>query len=167
MKPCVWVQADASSIPFAANSFDLVFENTLLCSCYDPVAIILEMVRVCKPGGRVLLGELNPLAPWQLWRRLKAWLGLGPFQRATWHSPSHLQLLLAETHCSTRFVGRAIFIPPFNVRNVLGWRTLAESVGRRFWPWAGAYYILAGVKDNPLIDFRKSRTKSMSDSAIL
>jgi SAM-dependent methyltransferase len=62
----IWLQGDGSAIPFANDSFDLVFENTVLCSCLDPVPVLQEMIRVCKPGGRVLLGELNASAPWQV-----------------------------------------------------------------------------------------------------
>lgn len=148
-KPCVWVQANATSIPFASNCFDMALENTLLCSCSDPAPIIREMIRICKPGGVILLGELNPFAPWQLWRRLKAWFGYGSFRDAIWHSPSHLQLLLAKAQCSTSLGGRAIFFPPINARDVFKWRTVADSAGRRAWPWAGAYYVLAGVKRSP------------------
>ena len=141
-----WLQGDGSAIPFANDSFDLVFENTVLCSCLDPAPVLQEMVRVCKPGGTVLLGELNASAPWQLWRRLKARVGLGSFRSATWHSASHLELLLREFNCEVRSVGRAIFFPPFSVRDVFGWRGLFESLGQRLWPWAGAYYVLAALK---------------------
>jgi SAM-dependent methyltransferase len=152
---CTWLQGDGSAIPFANDSFDLVFENTVLCSCPDPVPLLQEMVRVCKPGGTVLLGELNPSAPWQLWRRLKAHAGLGSFRSATWHSTSYVEIVLKELNCEVRWVGRAIFFPPFNVYDVFGWRGLFESLGQRLWPWAGAYYVLAALKAKSLASMRE------------
>ncbi|HEX8999905.1 MAG TPA: class I SAM-dependent methyltransferase, partial [Blastocatellia bacterium] len=55
-----WIKSDAAALPFLDGTFDLVIENTLLCFCHDPMSVIREMVRVCRPGGRILLGELNP-----------------------------------------------------------------------------------------------------------
>src|SRR3990172_2054956 len=65
-----WIEGDALAIPFRDGACDVVFANTLLCFCKNPALVIREMVRVCRPGGRVLLGELNPFSPWQWWRRL-------------------------------------------------------------------------------------------------
>lgn len=53
-----WVEGDAAVLPFPDETFDLVIENTLLCFCNDPASVISEMVRVCRPGGKILLGEL-------------------------------------------------------------------------------------------------------------
>jgi ubiquinone/menaquinone biosynthesis C-methylase UbiE len=64
-----WIQADAVSLPFPDGTFDVVFESTLLCFQSDPARVIREMVRVCLSGGTIVLGELNPFSPWQLWRR--------------------------------------------------------------------------------------------------
>jgi ubiquinone/menaquinone biosynthesis C-methylase UbiE len=141
-----WIEGDAVSLPFPDSSFDLVFESTLLCFCRDPAAVINEMVRVCRVGGVVLLGELNPRSPWQLWRRLKAAFGAGSFVGASWHKPVDLFALVTESGCQAQWLGHAIFWPPLNFRSALRWRSLTERVGARFWPWAGAYYAIGGVK---------------------
>ena len=67
-----WIQAAAASVPLPDSSFDLVFESTLLCFQKNPEPILHGMVRLCRSGGTVVIGELNPLSPWQLWRRAKA-----------------------------------------------------------------------------------------------
>lgn len=104
------------------------------------------MVRVCRAGGVVLLGELNPHSPWQLWRRLKVAFGAGSFVGASWHKPVDLFALVTESGCQAQWLGRAIFWPPLNFRSALRWRSLTERVGARFWPWVGAYYAVGGVK---------------------
>lgn len=141
-----WIQGDAGAMPFADDAFDVVFENTVLCFCVDPAPVIREMVRVCRPGGAVLLGELHPYAPWQWWRRLKAAFGKGSFQSASWRRPRDLVAALTASGCRACPVGRAIFSPPLNITNRLRWRSVVEWLGARLWPWAGAYYVVGGTK---------------------
>ncbi len=53
---------DAGAIPFHDDVFDLVTCQTVLIHVRDPRAVLREMIRVCKPGGRVLLAEPNNMA---------------------------------------------------------------------------------------------------------
>lgn len=50
-------QAEATDLPFAANSFDLVTCQTLLMHLESPQKAIIEMIRVCCPGGLILCAE--------------------------------------------------------------------------------------------------------------
>ena len=50
-------KADAASLPFDNNRFDLVFSRYLLMHVDDPVAALAEMKRVCKPGGVIMAAE--------------------------------------------------------------------------------------------------------------
>lgn len=45
--------ADALALPFADDSFDGVISASLLNVVNDPLALLREMARVCKPGGHV------------------------------------------------------------------------------------------------------------------
>ncbi|CUI15216.1 methyltransferase, putative, partial [Bodo saltans] len=47
----------AEKLPFPTNSFDTVVDMFGLCSFDDPVKALLEMSRVCKPEGKILLLE--------------------------------------------------------------------------------------------------------------
>jgi ubiquinone/menaquinone biosynthesis C-methylase UbiE len=109
-----WTVGDAATLPFPDGSFDLVFKSTLLCFCHNLAAVINEMARICRPGGVVLLGELNPRSPWQLWRRLKAAFGAGSFVGASWRKPDDLFALLTESGCQAQWLDRAIFWSPLN-----------------------------------------------------
>ena len=42
---------------FPAHSFDTVIDAFGLCSHEDPVQVLREASRVCKPGGQILLLE--------------------------------------------------------------------------------------------------------------
>ncbi|MFS0724003.1 class I SAM-dependent methyltransferase [Paenibacillus sp. 1P07SE] len=49
----VYRQTDAASLPFADGAFDLVVSRFAFHHFVDPGAVLDEMVRVCKPQGRV------------------------------------------------------------------------------------------------------------------
>jgi ubiquinone/menaquinone biosynthesis C-methylase UbiE len=51
------VQADATELPFRDASFDTVAISLALCTVPEPAAALLEMARVCRPDGRVILLE--------------------------------------------------------------------------------------------------------------
>lgn len=51
------VQADAESLPFAANSFDAAFATLVFCSIPKPENAFRELRRVVKQGGKIVLLE--------------------------------------------------------------------------------------------------------------
>lgn len=62
--PCPVVEADAESLPFADNSFDLVTVSFGLRNMTHKDNALKEMLRVLKPGGRVLVLEFSKCQPW-------------------------------------------------------------------------------------------------------
>ena len=67
------VQASGTELPFADGSFDLVLTVAALHHIADAGAVrrtLEEMVRVARPGGRVLVWDHNPRNPY--WGRLMA-----------------------------------------------------------------------------------------------
>lgn len=55
------VMADAADLPFAAASFDVVFEANLLHHADNPAAVVAEMARVARDA--VVVVEVNRLNP--------------------------------------------------------------------------------------------------------
>ncbi len=53
-----FLQTDASAIPLPDQSVDLVFSSLMLQWCADPAAVMTEINRILKPGGRLLLTTL-------------------------------------------------------------------------------------------------------------
>lgn len=51
------VEAPAETLPFEPASFDTVVSTLCLCTVDDPEAVIAEVERVLKPGGRFLYVE--------------------------------------------------------------------------------------------------------------
>lgn len=52
-----FVLGDAENLPFADESFDLVYCNDSFHHYPHPQAVLLEMNRVLKPGGTLLIGD--------------------------------------------------------------------------------------------------------------
>lgn len=48
---------DAHALDFPDNTSDTVTSSLSMCTFTDPVKVLKEMKRVCKPGGRILLLE--------------------------------------------------------------------------------------------------------------
>ncbi|CAN5360041.1 class I SAM-dependent methyltransferase [soil metagenome] len=51
------VQADAETLPFAANSFDAAFATLVFCSIPNPENAFRELQRIVKPNGKIILLE--------------------------------------------------------------------------------------------------------------
>jgi demethylmenaquinone methyltransferase/2-methoxy-6-polyprenyl-1,4-benzoquinol methylase len=60
------VQARAEMLPFEANTFDALTFGYLLRYVDDPVAAMIELTRVVKPGGRLGMVEFG--LPGRFWR---------------------------------------------------------------------------------------------------
>ena len=51
------VQADAENLPFRVNYFDAAFATLVFCSIPKPENAFAELMRVVKPGGKIILLE--------------------------------------------------------------------------------------------------------------
>lgn len=55
-----WRVGDAMRLPFEAMTFDVVMTRYSFHHLLDPGAALLEMKRVCRPGGRVVVADATP-----------------------------------------------------------------------------------------------------------
>ncbi|MGC9369426.1 MAG: class I SAM-dependent methyltransferase [Paracoccaceae bacterium] len=138
------VEGDASNIPFSAERFDRVVSVATLCFVDDPHRPITEMVRVLKPGGRLILGELGQSSLWVAQRRVKGWLGSDLWRAAHFRSRGDLLALATEAGLEDATVTGAVFYPPFG---------LAAKAMAPVDPWLGrltslgaAFLVLSATK---------------------
>ena len=74
-------QGNASSMPFADNTFDFLFCRAAFKNFGKPVGALEEMRRVLKPGGRGLIIDLRKDAPMESINRLVDGMGLNPVNK--------------------------------------------------------------------------------------
>lgn len=72
------VEASATEIPFSRDSFDLVYSFKVLAHVPDLAKAVREMVRVTKPGGRLVLEFYNRHSLRYAIRRLRRPGRVGP-----------------------------------------------------------------------------------------
>jgi len=102
----------AEKLPFATDMFDMVIAVTVLCFVEDTAGALREMIRVLKPGGRLIVGELGRYSSWAFARRMKAWLGSPVWRRARFRSAAELGSLAASAGLVGLSVKGAVFYPP-------------------------------------------------------
>jgi phosphatidylethanolamine/phosphatidyl-N-methylethanolamine N-methyltransferase len=49
------MEMDAAALTFADASFDIVYAPYLVNCVSDPLQVVREMRRVCKPGGKIVI----------------------------------------------------------------------------------------------------------------
>jgi ubiquinone/menaquinone biosynthesis C-methylase UbiE len=88
---------DGQSLPLDDGSVDAVFANMVLHHCPDPATAIVEMVRILKPGGRLMLTDLDT-HPHEWMRREMAdeWLGFDRAQVREWLHAAGLVNVLVD-----------------------------------------------------------------------
>lgn len=136
------VEGDAGGLPFPAGRFDRVVSVATLCFVDDPRPTIREMVRVLKPGGLLILGELGRWNLWAAQRRLKGWLGSKLWSAAHFRSRADLLALATGAGLADAKVTGAVFYPPF------GWAAkfmapIDPWLGR--WTTLGAAFLVLGA----------------------
>ena len=83
-------KARAESIPFADASFDKVFSTLMLHHIPDEqkLAVLREIHRTLRPGGRLILADFESSASWLFWgkdrsrQKLQRWLSDAGFEIA-------------------------------------------------------------------------------------
>ncbi|MBI5455001.1 MAG: methyltransferase domain-containing protein [Deltaproteobacteria bacterium] len=138
--------ADAASLPFHDGRFDVVLSVCALCFIRERRRALLEMHRVLKSGGRVVVAVLNSRSPWALIRKTKGLFSESAYKDAEFISPSSLRSSLKEAGFKQIRTETCLFYPPVNNGLFLKSFGLWEGAGRRLVPWSGAFVAATAVK---------------------
>jgi 2-polyprenyl-6-hydroxyphenyl methylase/3-demethylubiquinone-9 3-methyltransferase len=160
--------ADATRLPLAEDSFDLITLNSLLEHVPGWHDVVAEAARVCAPGGVVVLhtanawhpfqGEINhfPFYPWLpagVKRRVLAWIMVHRRDLVNWtdypaiHWFSYPQLKAALDRLGMDAFDRLDLTDPASLSGLksLGRPMLGDATRGRNPVGRGLYYVLAGT----------------------
>jgi len=84
-----WQQGDVHHLPYTAASFSIVSSRFAFHHFPDQLAVLREMRRVCKLGGRIVVSDTAPAAA-----KLDAFNEMERLR-----DPSHVRALSLEEHC--------------------------------------------------------------------
>jgi len=138
------VAADPLELPFESQSLDLIVLPHVLETHNAPHGILREVERALRPEGQVVISGFNTLSLWRLRqafgaRRAAPWDAsfIGLFKLRDW-----LRLLGLELN-GGRF---GCYAPPFRKAHWIERCRFLDSTGERWWPLAGAVYVVRAVK---------------------
>jgi ubiquinone/menaquinone biosynthesis C-methylase UbiE len=132
---------NAESLDFSDEAFDLVISITALEFIKEPENAIAEMVRVCKKGGRVVVGTLGSASCWAK-KRMKA-AKRDPesvFRDARFYSFNELEKMAGKFGYKTVVKG-AVFAPPYNNAVCVFIGRAIEKLCQAIIPSMGAFLI--------------------------
>lgn len=92
-------EEDGLHLPFDDASLDAIFGNMYLHHCPDPLAAIQQIVRVLKPGGRLMLSDMDTHQhSWMHAEMSDIWPGFDRNQVRSWFEQAGLvNIVVADT----------------------------------------------------------------------
>jgi SAM-dependent methyltransferase len=153
-----WEVADAQALPFADGEFDVVLSCIGAMFAPDQAAAARELLRVCRPGGTVVMANWDPTgAIGRFFNLVHSYAEPSPSDDGpsplAWGDPEHVTALLrgAEVHTEHRSV-RVEFAGPADA--------LAAHYLRYFPPLVAT---LAGLDAARAADLRRDLTAFFAD----
>ena len=107
--PLETVQGDIQALPFSPATFHQVVVVTVLCFLPEPRPALMELTRVLKPGGSLVVGELGPWSPWNLRRWLRGRRGHPLWSRSRFRTRRELERLARDAGLTPDSWGTAVF----------------------------------------------------------
>jgi len=90
-------EADGLSLPLPDSTLDAAFGNMYLHHCPDPLASIREMARILRPGGRLVLTDMDAHNyEWLRTEMSDVWLGFERDQIRAWFEQAGLVNVIVD-----------------------------------------------------------------------
>ena len=111
-----WALGESTALPFQDNFFDRVVTRFSFHHYLEPQVAIIEMMRVCKPGGIVLIADVAPHPEAQ--DRFNQWEILRDPSHARALTESEIEAL--GENARLQLIRRATFQTKMNLEDLLG-----------------------------------------------
>ncbi len=159
---------DPEYLPFANTSIDLVILPHVLEFAANPHQILREVERVLVPEGQVIISGFNPLSLWGAHRVLARHRGNYPWS-GSYMSVRRIKDWLNLLGFELQLGSYGCYAPAVTHEKWLRRWQFIESAGDRWWPFAGAVYVVQAVKRvqgmrliTPSWRERKARAKALA-----
>jgi len=138
------VEGDVTRLPFPDGEFDLTIAVTVLCFLTDPdrERAARELVRVTRPGGRVVVGELARASLWAAQRRVKAWLGSATWRATRFTTARELEQLFRQAGAERTETRHGLYLPPLDRSWLAARADLWERLGRPLGSLGAAFVVV-------------------------
>lgn len=139
----IWYdQADMAKLPYENRTFDMVVSVTALEFAADPLLALMEMARVLRPGGKLIVGVLNSDSPWADTRREHAKREESIYGSLRFFSSSDLRSLIHRTGTfGALTMESCIYTLPDEDKFEDSTAARQEFFGRMFRPLTGAFLV--------------------------
>ncbi|MGE3445944.1 MAG: methyltransferase domain-containing protein [Acidimicrobiia bacterium] len=139
------IEGDVHRLPFDDSCFDATVAVTVCEFAADPAAVIADLVRVTRPGGRVVIGGLHRASPWGWWNRRQ--VSKPPWNTARFLAREDLERIARR--CGATSWSHGLYAPAA-LPGLTQWGPLVERVGRRLAPRNAAFEVLTiNIPDTP------------------
>lgn len=135
------LEADATALPFEAEEFDLALAVTLF-SFLDPAQrerAAAELVRVVRPGGRVVIADLARYSLWAAQRRLKGRRGSPTWRQAHFLTAGQLRRVLTGAGAAAGTTRYGLYLPPWQASALLRHASAVERLALPIGPLGAAF----------------------------
>jgi SAM-dependent methyltransferase len=109
------LEAEASSLPFPENTFDLIYHSGFLEHFKNPVQVLKEQVRLLKSGGHLLVDVPQKFTIYTLKKHFQMWRGRWYAGWETEYSPGELRDVVEESGL------KLIYMYPRGIALSFGW----------------------------------------------
>lgn len=139
-----FIKANAYSLPFEDNTFDLVLSVTMLEFIHEPEKVLSEVYRVLKPGGEAVIGTMNGKSMWFIFKRMKSLFVETAYRYARFYTPKELENLMKNAGFKETESRGIIYLPSF-----FPFVNISERLDEKFSDKLknlGAFIVVRGVK---------------------
>lgn len=131
------VRADVHALPFPSASFDVTVAVTVCEFVASPAQVVGELVRITRPGGRVVIAGLQLRSPWGWWNRRQ--FDDPPWDTARFMGRSELETIMAAYGKTVWNTG---LHAPTALPGIRYWGPVVERLGQRLAPRTGAFQVV-------------------------
>ncbi len=149
--PATHDQGDVTELPFGDGEFDLTLAIAVLCflTAAQRERAARELLRVTRPGGRVVIGELARFSVWAAQRRVKGWLGSPTWRATRFTTGGELERLLRGAGAGLVTTRYGLYLPPLDRPWLAARADRLERLARPLGPIGAAFVAVRAVGAGP------------------